>query len=280
MNKVALITGATRGIGRALAHGLAKEGYSIVVAGKTTTFNPKIPGTIYSVAEEVESFGTLALPVKVDIRNHNDIENLINQTESTFGRLDVVINNAGALSWEPIKNTTLKQYNLINDVNAKGSFFLSKLALPLMEKSNGNKHIIYQSPPLPKNSIEFKSTVKGKTAYMISKWGMTIGAMGLSEEYNGKHIGVNTIWPMTPIESYAVKNNNLGSEKMWRKSDIIVDSVLEILKEDPNIFTGNQLIDETYLRTKGYTNFDKYQCVEGFEPPKLTDINHLFKSSL
>ena len=278
MNKVALITGATRGIGKSIAIGLANQGYNIVVAGKSTTNNPKIPGTIYSVSEEIENLGRLALPIKVDVRNYNDIENLILKTEQTFGRLDVVINNAGALSWTPICDTDFKKYNLINEVNSRGSFFLSKLAIPLMEKTGGG-HIIYQSPPLLDGN-ELKNTLKNKTAYMISKWGMTLGAIGLSEECKGKNISVNTIWPMTPIESYAVKNNNLGNEKMWRKSDIMVDTVSEILKEDPNTFTGNQLIDEYYLRMKGYNNFEKYQCVDGFEPPRLDDINHLFKSSL
>jgi len=279
MNKVALITGATRGIGRALALGLSNKGYDIVIAGKTTEYNPKIPGTIYSVAKEVEIIGTKALPIKTDMRNYNDIENLINKTKETFGRLDIVINNAGALSWKPTIDSSVKEYDLINSVNSRGSFFLSKLSIPLLEKSGGG-HIIYQSPPLPDNIIDLKNTVKNKSAYMISKWGMTIGAIGLSEELKGTNIGVNTLWPMTPIESFAVKNNNLGNKKTWRISDIIVDSVFHIINEDPNIFTGNQLIDETYLRNKGETNFQKYQCELGYEPPKLTDINHLFKSSL
>jgi len=279
MNKVALITGATRGIGRALALGLSNKGYDIVIAGKTTEYNPKIPGTIYSVAKEVEIIGTKALPIKTDMRNYKDIENLINKTEEKFGRLDIVINNAGALSWKPTFDTNIKEYDLINSVNSRGSFFLSKLSIPLLKKSGGG-HIIYQSPPLPDNIIDLKNTVKNKSAYMISKWGMTIGAIGLSEELKGTNIGVNTLWPMTPIESFAVKNNNLGNKKTWRKSDIIVDSVFHIINEKPSLFTGNQLIDETYLRNKGETNFEKYQCELGYEPPKLTDINHLFKSSL
>jgi len=276
--KVALITGATRGIGRALAHGLAKNGYNIVVAGKSVINNPKLPGTIYSVAEEVESFGQLALPIKLDIRNYDDISNLINETDRIFGQLDVVINNAGALSWKPIINTSVKNYDLINDVNSRGSFLLSKLAIPLLEKSGGG-HIITQSPPLLYGD-ELTNTLKNKTAYMISKWGMTLGSLGLSEEYRGKGISSNTIWPMTAIESFAVKNNKLGDSKSWRKADIMVDCVLEIIKEDNKLFTGNQLIDETYLRSKGITDFNKYQCVKGYEPPKLNDINHLFKSSL
>jgi len=279
MNKVALITGATRGIGRALALGLSNKGYDIVIAGKTTEYNPKIPGTIYSVAKEVEIIGTKALPIKTDMRNYKDIENLINKTEEKFGRLDIVINNAGALSWKPTIDTNIKEYDLINSVNSRGSFFLSKLSIPLLKKSGGG-HIIYQSPPLPDNIIDLKNTVKNKSAYMISKWGMTIGAIGLSEELKVNNIGVNTIWPMTPIESYAVKNNNLGNKKMWRKSDIIVDSVLHIINEKPSLFTGNQLIDETYLRSKGIDCFENYQCELGYEPPKLANINHLFKSSL
>jgi len=279
MNKVALITGATRGIGRALALGLSNKGYDIVIAGKTTEYNPKIPGTIYSVAKEVEIIGTKALPIKTDMRNYKDIENLINKTEEKFGRLDIVINNAGALSWKPTIDTNIKEYDLINSVNSRGSFFLSKLSIPLLKKSGGG-HIIYQSPPLPDNIIDLKNTVKNKSAYMISKWGMTIGAIGLSEELKVNNIAVNTIWPMTPIESYAVKNNNLGNKKMWRKSDIIVDSVLHIINEKPSLFTGNQLIDETYLRSKGIDCFENYQCELGYEPPKLANINHLFKSSL
>jgi len=276
--KVALITGATRGIGRAIALGLAKNGYNIVVAGKSIINNPKLPGTIYSVSKEVEALGSRALPVKVDIRNYDDIKNMIQQTESKFGRLDVVINNAGVLSWKPIKYTNVKEYDLVNEINNRGTFLLSKLALPLLEKSGGG-HIINQSPPLSDNN-EMANILENKTAYMISKWGMTLSALGLAKEYEGTGICANTLWPMTPIESFAVINNNLGDPKSWRKTDIMLDCVLEILNEDPKSFTGNQLIDETYLRSKGYTNFEKYQCVPGFEAPKLDDIQHLFKSSL
>ena len=279
MNKVALITGATRGIGRDIALNLAKNGYNIVVAGKTIHNNPNLPGTIYSVSNEIKELGMQALPVKVDLRNYSDIKHMIKMTENNFGRLDVVINNAGALFWKNIEETELKNYDLINNINSRGAFFVSKLSIPLLKKSGGG-HIINQSPPLPSNIIEFKSSVKGKTAYMISKWGMTIGAIGLSEECRKFNIGVNTLWPKTAIESYAVKNNNLGNEKIWRKTDIIVDTINEIINEDPSNFTGNQLIDEDYLRLKGYTDFDKYQCIPGYEPPKLTDIQHLFKSSL
>ena len=275
MSKVAIITGATRGIGRALAHGLAKNGYSIVVAGKTMKDNKNLPGTIYSVAEEVENFGVIGSPMRADLRNYEDIEKIVRFTQSKFGRLDLLINNAGALFWKPVSETDIKKYDLINNINSRATFHLSRLCLPLMKETGG--HIINQSPPLLSGDI-LNQTLKGKTAYMISKWGMTLGALGIAEEYRGTGIACNTIWPMTPIESYAVKNNNLGNEKMWRKPDIIVDSVLEIIKEDPKVFTGNQLIDEVYLREKGVTDFSKYQCVPGFEPPKLMEINEMWKS--
>lgn len=276
MSKVALITGATRGIGRALSLGLAQNGYNIVVAGKSVTENPNLPGTIYSVAEEVEKLGKKALPVQVDLRNDNDIINLVNQTEKEFGKLDLLINNAGALSWKSIKDTEMKNYDLINTINSRASFHLSKLSIPLLQRSD-NAHIINQSPPLFKSKM-LKKTIRNKTAYMISKWGMTLGALGLAEEYKGMGLAANTLWPMTPIESYALKNNNLGNEKMWRKTDIMVDAVLEIVKEDANTFTGNQLFDEVYLKEKGYTDFTKYQCVSGYEPPKLMELNQLLRT--
>lgn len=276
MSKVALITGATRGIGRALSLGLAQNGYNIVVAGKSIIENPNLPGTIYSVSEEVEKLGQRALPIQVDLRNDLQIINLIKKTEEEFGKLDLLINNAGALSWKPIKDTEMKNYDLINNINSRATFHLSKLSIPLLEKSD-NAHIINQSPPLF-NELSLQETIKNKTAYMISKWGMTLGALGLAEEYRGLGIAANTLWPMTPIESYALKNNNLGNEKMWRKTDIMLDAVLEIINEDANIFTGNQLLDEDYLKSKGYTDFKKYQCVEGYEPPKLSEINKLLRT--
>ena len=255
---------------------MAKNGYNIVIVGKSVNENPPLPGTIYSVAKEVEQYGVEALPYKTDIRYPEQIKHLIEATEKKFNRLDVVINNAGALFWRPISETEEKQFELINNVNNKGAFFLSKLAIPLLEKSGGG-HIINQSPP-KEYGDKLNNALKGKVSYMISKWSMTFLALGISEEYKGKGISANSLWPMTAIESFAVKNHNLGNKKMWRKEDIMVDAVLEIIKEDPKTFYGNQLIDEPYLRTKGYTDFTKYQCIKGFEPPKLNDIQSMWKS--
>jgi citronellol/citronellal dehydrogenase len=270
MNKVALITGATRGIGRAMALGLSRNGYNVVIAGKSVNDNPNLPGTIYSVAKEVEDIGTQALPVKVDLRDEKQIENLVNETKNRFGRLDVLINNAGALFWKPIKDTEIKNYDLINNINSRATFYLSKLCIPLMQQSGGG-HIIIKSPPLLESNL-LSDSLSGKTAYMISKLGMTLTSLGISEEYKGTGIACNTLWPSTMIESYATINNKLGTPDMWRNTDIIMDSVLEIINEDSNNFTGNQLIDEMYLRSKGVTDFSKYQCISGSEPPKLTEL--------
>ena len=274
MNKVALVTGSSRGIGRVIVNKLASNGYNIVIAAKTVTPSINLPGSIFEVQSDLASkynIKTLAMPL--DVRNYDSMKNVVNTTINEFGKIDVLVNNAGALWWKGITETPSSKYDLINSINSRASFLLSKLCLPHMEKNNFG-HIIMHSPPLP--SPTDKDIYANKTAYMISKLGMTMSALGISSEYEGKNIAANTIWPSTPIESFAVKNNNLGEKKMWRKADIIADAVINIVNEDPNKFTGNQLIDEDYLRSKGETDFSKYQCVPGHELPKLTDVFEKF----
>lgn len=276
MNKVALITGSSRGIGRSIALRLAQNGYNIVLAAKSTTDSKNLPGNIYSVADEVEKLGVKALPIKTDLRQIEDIQNLCNQIKHEFKTLDVLVNNAGALWWRKVEDTPIEKYDLINGINSRASYALSRECIPLMKDNGG--HIIMHSPPLPDNLADYMNSLNGKVGYMISKWGMTLTALGLSRELSDYKIGCNTIWPMTAIESFATKNYNLGSEKYWRKDTIVVDSIEKILQEDPTNFTGLQLIDELYLRSQGVTDFSKYQCVPGSEPPRLVDLNHLFNS--
>jgi len=274
LNKVAIITGATRGIGRQIALSLANNGYNITVTGKTTEGAKKTPGDIYSVSKEIENIGGQAFPLKVDVRDEKNIQNCVLETYDKWGRIDVLINNASALWWRNILDTPTNRYDLINDINSRGSFLFSKECIPHMLKNDGG-HIINCSPPL----FEFKNShIKGKTAYMISKIGMTLSALGVAEEFRGKKISANTLWPMTPIESYALINHKLGNKKHWRKADIISDCVLEILKEDKNTFTSNQLIDELYLREKGITDFSKYRCDPESEPPKLNDLHQMWNA--
>jgi citronellol/citronellal dehydrogenase len=269
MKKTALITGASRGIGRAIAHRLAREGVDIIVAAKSINENPKLPGTIFSVAEEVKKYGVKGIPCRLNVRDPLEIKETIETLNKCTGSIDILINNAGALWWRPIKETDHKRYNLINDINSRASFLLAKECAPMMA-NKGWGHIIMHSPPLPNpNDIDI---YKSKTAYMISKFGMTMASMGIAAEYYGDGIAGNTIWPSTPIESAAVENTRLGNPKMWRKPEIVADAIWEIINEDPKKFTGNQLIDEDYLKTKGVKDFTKYQCVIGHEPPKLMEV--------
>ena len=214
----------------------------------------------------------MAMPL--DVRDVSQMKKVVKEIITTYGKIDAVIHNAGALHWKSIEQTYYNNYDLINSINSRASFLLSQMCLKYM-KHDGYGHIIMHSPPLP-NSKDTE-IYKNKTAYMISKLGMTMTAMGISSEYKGTGVAANTIWPSTPIESFATKNHDLGDEKMWRKPDIISDAILEILKEDPKEFTGNQLIDEGYLRTKGVEDFSKYQCVKGCEPPKLMDVFDKFQ---
>ena len=277
MNKVAIVTGGSRGIGCIICHKLAENGYNVVITAKSVKENKNLPGTIYSVQDELnEKYNTDSIGIKMDVRNTNEMESCVNKTIDKYGKIDVLINNAGALWWENIVDTPYKKYDLVNDINSRASYVLSHLCLPHMEKNDGG-HIIMHSPPF--DGITDNSTYKKKTAYMISKYGMTMTAMGISEEFFGKGIAANTIWPSTPIESFATKNNNLGIAKHWRKPDIIADAILKIIKEDPNKFTGNQLIDEDYLISKGVYDFTNYRCIKDYEPPKLNDFFNKFSCS-
>ena len=270
MNKVAIVTGASRGIGRVVSHKLAENGYNVVIAAKSIQQKKNLPGTIYSVEQEINNrkYETKSLPLRVNVRNCYDIKKCVDDVIEEFGRIDVLFNNAGALWWEKVEDTPYTKFDLVNDVNVRGSFLLSQLCIPHMKKNGG--HIIMHSPPL--TEVNNSLTYKNKTGCMISKYGMTMTALGISEELRGEGVAANTIWPAKPIKSLATINNNLGNEKHWRKPDIIADAILEIVKEEPRYFTGNQLIDEQYLRSKGMKDFTKYRCVKNSEPPNLKDI--------
>ena len=272
MTKTALITGASRGIGKVIAEKFASEGIRVLIASKSVAENKNLPGTIYSVKNEiVEKYPNSEVhPFCLNIRREDYIKSVVKEIHKSYGAIDILINNAGALYWKDIIDTPTKKYDLINDVNVRGSFILSNYCIQQMIKEKKAGHIIMHSPPLP-NPKE-KKIYKGKTGYMISKYGMTMTAMGISEEYKKYGIAGNTIWPATAIETAAVINNNLGTKEMWRKPEIIADAILEIVNENPREFTGNQLIDEDYLRTKGVSDFSKYQVIEGSEPPKLMDL--------
>jgi len=261
--RVAVITGASRGIGRALALGLAKAGCHIVVAAKSTTPTDKLPGSIFTVAAEVEALGTQALPVQVDVRDAEQIEVMVAKTLERFGRVDLLINNAGALYWSSLLDTPAKRFDLVMGVNARAAFLCCRAVLPAMTERKWG-HIINMSPPLD------QSMVPGRIAYSISKLGMTLLSFGLAEEARPHNIAVNSLWPMTIIESQASINHALGKPEMWRKPDILVDCVIRLAQKEPAEITGQALLDEDFLRAEGVTVFSRYACVPGSQPPRLS----------
>jgi citronellol/citronellal dehydrogenase len=260
--KVAIITGASRGIGRAIALGLAKHGCNIVVAAKSTEPSERLPGSIYTVAKEVEELGAGALPLQVDVRDADRIDAMAAQTMERFGRIDILINNAGALWWQPLIETPAKRFDLVMGVNARASCLAARAVLPAMIKQKWG-HIINMSPP-----IDLKA-VPGKIAYFISKFGMTLLTHGLAEEVRADNIAVNSLWPVTIIESQASINWGMGTREMWRKPDILVDCTLRLVQKDPDEVTGQALLDEDFLRAEGVTDFSTYSCVPGAKPPRI-----------
>lgn len=264
--KVAIITGATRGIGKACALALARNGCNIVVAAKTTTPEPTLPGTIYSVAEEIEKLGVQALPAKVDLRKYEDIQECVRLTVEKFGHIDILVNNASALWWQRMEDTPINKYDLITQINTRGSFAMTALCVPIMEKG-GFGRIVNMSPPI---QTDFRA-YRGFTAYNISKFGMTMSALGAAAEYEGRGITAHSLWPATVIESQASINFELGDRSQWRKADILADAVLGLVSA-PDSFTGHQLIDDEYLQDEhGLTAEDLavYRCVPDVEPARV-----------
>ena len=262
-DRVAIITGASRGIGRALALGLARAGCAVVIAAKSTESTEKLPGSVYTVAQEIEALGGQALPVPIDVRDADQIEMLATRTKERFGRIDILINNAGALWWRPLLETPAKRFDLVMSVNARAACLLSRAVLPAMIERRWG-HIINMAPPLD------LTLVPGRIAYAISKLGMTLLTIGLAEEVKPHNIAVNSLWPVTIIESQASINWNLGTREQWRKPDILVDCVLRLVTKEPSAITGQALLDEDFLRGEGVTDFSGYACVPGTNPQRIS----------
>lgn len=255
INKTVLITGASRGIGKAIALHLAKLGANIVVAAKSVTEDPRLGGTIYSTVAEIEALGAKALAIQLDIRDEAQIQAAIQQTIDTFGGLDVLINNASAINLQPTTKLESKRYDLMMNINVRGTYLMCKHAIPHLQKSS-NAHIINLSPPLNIQPKWFAN----HTAYTMSKYGMSMIVMGLATELKQYNIAVNALWPKTTIATAAVKNL-LGGDaliQMSRTVDILADCVTIIVQRPSSTCTGNFYIDETLLAEEGITNLDKY----------------------
>ena len=265
--RVAVVTGASRGIGRAVALALARQGCGVVIAAKSVESTDKLPGSIHTVAAEVEAAGGQALPVQVDVRDEAQVEALAARTKERFGRIDVLINNAGALWWRPLLDTPAKRFDLVMGVNARAAFLCCRAVLPLMIERRWG-HIINMSPPLD------PAMVPGRIAYSISKLGMTLLTHGLAEEVKSHNVAVNSLWPATIIESLASINFGLGTPAMWRKPDILADCVVRLASKEPGAITGRALIDEDFLRAEGVTDLSGYACVPGTNPRRVSWGDH------
>ncbi|HZB84439.1 MAG TPA: SDR family oxidoreductase [Rubrobacteraceae bacterium] len=262
--RIAIVTGSSRGIGRAFALRLAREGANIVVTGKSEQPTEKLPGSIYTVAEEIEATGRKALPVRVDVRSEEDVENMVDRTIETFGRLDILINNAGAMWWERVLDTPPKRFDLMWQINVRAAYLCTYYALPRMIE-NGWGHIVNCSPPISTEASP------GYVCYMITKMGMTRLAIGVAAEHKNDNVAANALWAATPIESQATIN--WGSEKMgdrnhWRSTEIYCDAVMEILRTEPKELTGRQLTDEEILRERGWSQEDLDAYWLGDRPPR------------
>lgn len=258
--KTLFITGASRGIGLAIARRAAKDGANIVVAAKTTEPHPKLPGTIFTAAEEIEAAGGKALPVQVDIRDEANVQAAIDKTLEAFGGIDICINNASAIALTDTPNTPMKRYDLMHSINARGTFMTSKLCLPHLLKAD-NPHILNISPPLNMEPRWFGPHV----AYTMAKYGMSLCVLGMAEEFKGRGVAVNALWPKTTIATSAVRNLMGGEEicKQSRKPDIMADAAHHILTQDSKALTGKFLVDEDVLRESGMTDFESYSVVPG-----------------
>lgn len=257
--RVAVITGASRGIGQALAVRLAQEGADVVVAAKTEAESGHLKGTIHETAELVRQAGRRALPVKVDVRNEEEIAAMVEKAAAEFGRIDILINNAGALWWKPVLETPAKRFDLLMSVNVRAAYLCSYYALPYMVRQKWG-HIINMAPAISTGPSP------GMVAYMISKMGMARLAIGIAEEHRADNVAANALWPVTPIETAAVIMNHLGERSQWRTPEILCDATMAILRQEPAQCTGRELTDEEILKEAGVTDFDKYWC-EG-KPPE------------
>ncbi|XP_053321808.1 hydroxysteroid dehydrogenase-like protein 2 [Spea bombifrons] len=258
------ITGASRGIGKAIALKAAKDGANIVVAAKTAEPHPKLPGTIYTTANEIEAVGGKALPCIVDVRDEKQISDAVAKAVKTFGGIDILVNNASAISLTNTLDTPMKKVDLMMGINTRGTYLTSKECIPFLKKSKV-AHILNLSPPLNLNPIWFKN----HCAYTIAKYGMSMCVLGMAEEFKGE-IAVNALWPKTAIHTAAMDMlGGSGVEKQCRTTDIIADAAYSILTK-PKDFTGNFVIDEELLKQEGVKDLDVYAVSPGH--PLLPDF--------
>jgi citronellol/citronellal dehydrogenase len=263
--KTLLITGGSRGIGQAIAVAAARQGANVALAAKTSEPHPKLPGTIHTAAAAVEAAGGRALPVVCDVRDEVQILAAVARTVETFGGLDVLVNNAGAIFLADVQNTPLKRFDLMHQVNVRATFAASQAAIPHLARSQ-NAHILNLSPPLSLNPRWFSAHL----AYTLSKYGMSMCVVGLSEELSDRGIAVNALWPRTVIATAALGPVAADTEKHGRTAEIVADAAMVILGRDARACSGNFFVDEDVLRSEGVTDFGRYAVQPG--EPLMRDL--------
>jgi citronellol/citronellal dehydrogenase len=254
--KTLFITGASRGIGLAIALRAARDGANIAIAAKTAEPNPKLPGTIYTAAQEIEKAGGKALPIVCDIRFEDQVVAAVEQTAAKFGGIDICINNASAISLTGTLQTDMKRYDLMNGINARGTYLVSRTCIPHLKRA-ANPHVLNLSPPLDMAAKWFA----GHTAYTMAKFGMSMCVLGMATEFADEGIAFNALWPRTGVATAAIRNALAGDEGMkhCRTTDILSDAAYLVLTKPAKEFTGHFLIDDTFLYENGVRDFDKYR---------------------
>jgi citronellol/citronellal dehydrogenase len=254
--KTLFISGASRGIGLAIALRAARDGANVAVAAKTVEPHPKLPGTIYTAAEEIEKAGGKALPLLCDIRFEEQVQAAVDQTAAKFGGIDICVNNASAISLTGTMQTDMKRYDLMNGINARGTYLVSRTCIPYLKKA-ANPHVLNLSPPLDMNPKWFA----GHTAYSMAKYGMSMCVLGMAAEFKDEGIAFNALWPRTGVATAAIRNALAGDEGMkhCRTPEILADAAYLVFNKAAKAFTGNFLIDDTFLAENGVTDFDQYR---------------------
>ncbi|MDP2312559.1 MAG: SDR family oxidoreductase [Pseudomonadota bacterium] len=262
-DRVVVVTGASRGVGAAVAVACAKEGAKLVLAAKTVEPDPRLPGTLLDTKRMVEAEGAEAEIVQFDARDAEQCDGVIRAAVARFGRVDVLVNNAGAIFWAPVADWPQKKFDLVFGVNVRASFALAHAAIPYMRKQ-GFGHILMMSPPIVTGGAV------GKAPYLVSKLGMTLLAMAIDAEEKEHGIAAHALWPVAAIKTAATVNLGMGDDAQWRKVDILSEATVALLKRDPRACAFRAWLDEEVLAEEGVTDFTRYRCVPDVEPPPMS----------
>ena len=259
--RTAFVTGTTRGVGKAIALSLADAGCNVVSTGKTVDDSDSdLDGTIHKTADACEKRGVEALPIQLNLRDEAQVEEAAEEAIDQFGEVDIVINNASAIQLAAVEDMPVNRFDLVTDVNVRGTYATCRAFIPHLKEIGGG-HILTNAPPINRTSAP------GKAAYAWSKLGMTFVTLSLAGELQSEGIAANTFWPVTTIDTRATRYFGLGSEEDWRSPDILADTVLELLRRDPEEFSGHSVYDEELLREVGVEDFSEYNCTPGDPDP-------------